>query len=59
MFRYKPRNPYLHTAPDGRALYPSVRATQNDQRMFEDKYELDTLFFVFYYQQGSFQQYLA
>lgn len=24
-----------------------------------DKYDLDTLFFIFYYQQGSYQQHLA
>jgi len=32
--------------------------TYEDAAMFE-KYDLDTLFFIFYYQQGSYQQHLA
>merc|ERR1712039_118087 len=57
--KYVPRNPYVHVDTRGNAAYP-MQPTRNyeDPAMFE-KYDLDTLFFIFYYQQGSYQQHLA
>lgn len=52
---YIARNPY-HT-PD-RFFGPVPSAVFEDPAIFE-KFEADTLFFIFYYQQGSYQQYLA
>ncbi|KAF9195449.1 proteinral negative regulator of transcription subunit 5 [Haplosporangium sp. Z 767] len=52
---YAPKNPYPtpsyypQTPPPG--LFESMA-------MFE-KFDIDTLFFIFYYQQGTYQQYLA
>ncbi|KAG0222574.1 general negative regulator of transcription subunit 5, partial [Actinomortierella wolfii] len=52
---YQPKNPYPtpsyypQTPPQG--LFDSAA-------MFE-KFDIDTLFFIFYYQQGTYQQYLA
>ena len=43
--------PGSHTAPRGCALAPQAAT-------FE-KFGTDTLFFIFYYQQGTYQQYLA
>ena len=49
-----PRNPYA-TPP----AFPSTPApTFDDAKVFE-KLGTDTLFFIFYYQQGTYQQYLA
>lgn len=53
---YVPRNPYL-TPPaffDG----PGPSPVFDDANIFE-KFNPDTLFFIFYYQQGTHQQYLA
>lgn len=57
--KYVPRNPYAHLDTRGNAAY-ATQPTRNydDPAMFE-KYDLDTLFFIFYYQQGSYQQHLA
>eukprot|EP00931_Biecheleriopsis_adriatica_P074247 TRINITY_DN48350_c0_g1_i1.p1 TRINITY_DN48350_c0_g1~~TRINITY_DN48350_c0_g1_i1.p1 ORF type:complete len:774 (-),score=220.35 TRINITY_DN48350_c0_g1_i1:67-2388(-) len=57
--KYVPRNPYVHVDATGNAAY-HMQPTRNyeDPAMFE-KYDLDTLFFIFYYQQGSYQQHLA
>lgn len=52
---YTPRNPY--PTPD--AFYgPTPNPIFEDPAIFE-KFHLDALFFMFYYQQGSYQQYLA
>jgi CCR4-NOT transcription complex subunit 3 len=51
---YTPPNPYQ--TPD---YYPqSVHPAFNFPETFQ-KFETDTLFFIFYYQQASYQQYLA
>ncbi|CAE8587499.1 unnamed protein product [Polarella glacialis] len=57
--KYVPRNPYVHVDAAGSPAY-HMQPTRNyeDPAMFE-KYDLDTLFFIFYYQQGSYQQHLA
>lgn len=57
--KYVPRNPYVHLDSRGTGAYP-MQPTSNYEgpEMFE-KYDLDTLFFIFYYQQGSYQQHLA
>lgn len=57
--KYVPRNPYVHVDTRGNTAYP-MQPTRNYEgaEMFE-KYDLDTLFFIFYYQQGSYQQHLA
>lgn len=49
-----PRNPM-----DVPASFPSVPATVFDSREVFQQFDLDTLFFIFYYQQGTYQQYLA
>lgn len=58
--RYRPRNPYVHCNSAGKALYPTTNniSPEQQQQMFET-YDLDTLFFIFYYQQGTYQQHLA
>lgn len=57
--RFRPRNPYVHTDSEGNYLYPSEPNSDLEYpRMFE-KYDLDTLFFIFYYQQGTYHQHLA
>eukprot|EP01129_Flabellula_baltica_P009724 TRINITY_DN401_c0_g3_i1.p1 TRINITY_DN401_c0_g3~~TRINITY_DN401_c0_g3_i1.p1 ORF type:complete len:425 (-),score=112.75 TRINITY_DN401_c0_g3_i1:1-1275(-) len=53
--KYKPKYPYPHTPH----FFP-----QEPSRYFEDpslyeKFRSETLFFIFYYQQGTYQQYLA
>jgi CCR4-NOT transcription complex subunit 3 len=52
--RYVPRNPY--PAP---MAFPSVPTTLFDNAGIFEKLDVDSLFFIFYYQQGSYQQYLA
>lgn len=49
-----PRNPVV-TPPS----FPSVPAPVFDSRDVFAKFDPDTLFFIFYYQQGTHQQYLA
>lgn len=57
--RYMPRNPYVHMDSRNTVAYPEQPTrSYEDPAMFE-KYDLDTLFFIFYYQQGSYQQHLA
>jgi len=51
---YVPLNPY--TTPEGFTTKPLP--IFNDPTLFE-KMDVDTLFFIFYYQQGTYQQYLA
>lgn len=52
--QYVPRNPYNTPA----AFPASPAPVFDDPRVF-DKLTTDTLFFIFYYQQGTYQQYLA
>jgi len=52
--QYVPRNPY--NTP---AAFPSAPAAVFDDGRLYDKLTTDTLFFIFYYQQGTYQQYLA
>ncbi|CAG8676157.1 10546_t:CDS:2, partial [Ambispora gerdemannii] len=51
---YAPRNPY--PTPQ---YYPQAPLTIFDNPALFEKFDLDTLFFIFYYQQGTYQQYLA
>jgi CCR4-NOT transcription complex subunit 3 len=53
-FRYSPRNPGA-THP----LFPTQPAAIVDSAALYDRLPNDTLFLAFYYQQGSYQQYLA
>ncbi|CAK4082613.1 unnamed protein product [Aphanomyces euteiches] len=52
--RYVPRN--MYPTP---ASFPSVPAPLFENPAVFEKFDLDTLFFIFYYQQGTYQQYLA
>jgi CCR4-NOT transcription complex subunit 3 len=54
---YTPRNFYQHTHPS----YPTVPlfATQAENTAWFERLPMDTLFFVFYFQQGTYQQFLA
>ncbi|CAG8585363.1 23981_t:CDS:10, partial [Racocetra persica] len=51
---YAPRNPY-HTS----SYYPQTPPPIFDNPALFEKFDIDTLFFIFYYQQGTYQQYLA
>ncbi|KAI5280690.1 general negative regulator of transcription subunit 5 [Ascosphaera aggregata] len=52
---YRPTFPY-----DTPAHYPQEPlALFRDPRLFEGRLETDTLFYIFYYQQGTYYQYLA
>ncbi|KAF8939639.1 Not1 N-terminal domain, CCR4-Not complex component-domain-containing protein [Dissophora ornata] len=52
---YTPKNPYPTPS-----YYPQTppQGLFENPAMFE-KFDIDTLFFIFYYQQGTYQQYLA
>ncbi|KAF9575761.1 general negative regulator of transcription subunit 5 [Mortierella alpina] len=52
---YAPKNPYPTPS-----YYPQAQPTGlfESTAVFE-KFDIDTLFFIFYYQQGTYQQYLA
>ncbi|KAF8933276.1 Not1 N-terminal domain, CCR4-Not complex component-domain-containing protein [Dissophora ornata] len=52
---YAPKNPYPTPSYYPQAPPPGLF---DNPAMFE-KFDIDTLFFVFYYQQGTYQQYLA
>lgn len=52
--RYQSRNPF--NTP---ALFPQEPATIIQRQELYPKLDVDTLFFIFYFQQGSYQQYLA
>ncbi|OQS06048.1 hypothetical protein THRCLA_01891 [Thraustotheca clavata] len=52
--RYVPRNMYP-TPPS----FPNTPAPLFENPAVFEKFDLDTLFFIFYYQQGTYQQYLA
>ncbi|TDH64729.1 hypothetical protein CCR75_001376 [Bremia lactucae] len=52
--RYVPRN--LYPTP---ASFPATPSTLFSSAPIFEKLDVDTLFFIFYHQQGSYQQYLA
>jgi CCR4-NOT transcription complex subunit 3 len=52
--QYVPRNPYRTPAS-----FPSVPAAIFDDSAIFQKFSMDTLFFIFYFQQGTQHQYLA
>jgi CCR4-NOT transcription complex subunit 3 len=52
--QYVPRNPY--NAP---SQFPTQPSPLFENPAFFSKLSTDTLFFIFYYQQGTYQQYLA
>uniref|UniRef100_M4BBU7 NOT2/NOT3/NOT5 C-terminal domain-containing protein n=1 Tax=Hyaloperonospora arabidopsidis (strain Emoy2) TaxID=559515 RepID=M4BBU7_HYAAE len=52
--RYVPRN--LYPTPGS---FPATPSTLFSSAAIFEKLDVDTLFFIFYYQQGSYQQYLA
>lgn len=52
--RYVPRN--LYPTPPS---FPTTPTAFFEQPSAFEKLDVDTLFFIFYYQQGSYQQYLA
>jgi CCR4-NOT transcription complex subunit 3 len=51
---YTPRNPYR--TPES---FPVAPAKVLDEKSTFEKLDIDTLFFIFYFQQGTYQQYLA
>lgn len=57
LLQYVPRNVYAHTHP----TFPSAPqfTTQTEIADLFERLPMDTLFFVFYFQQGTYQQYLA
>jgi CCR4-NOT transcription complex subunit 3 len=52
---YTPQNPYPAMPPS----YPSTPSTLFDNPAIFEKLGTDALFFIFYYKQGTYQQYLA
>lgn len=52
--RYVPRNVYPTPA-----TFPTAPTSLFENAAIFEKLDVDTLFFMFYYQQGSYQQYLA
>ncbi|RKP25855.1 Not1 N-terminal domain, CCR4-Not complex component-domain-containing protein, partial [Syncephalis pseudoplumigaleata] len=52
--QYIPKN--VHPTP---AYYPTTPSPLFDNPLLFDKLSSDALFFIFYYQQGTYQQYLA
>lgn len=57
LLQYVPRNVYAHTHP----TFPSAPqfTTQSELADLFERLPMDTLFFVFYFQQGTYQQFLA
>ncbi|KAH8551471.1 Not1 N-terminal domain, CCR4-Not complex component-domain-containing protein [Umbelopsis sp. PMI_123] len=51
---YQPKNPYPTPS-----YYPQQPLAVFDNPAIFEKFDTDTLFFIFYYQQGTYQQYLA
>ncbi|KAI8097640.1 Not1 N-terminal domain, CCR4-Not complex component-domain-containing protein [Halteromyces radiatus] len=51
---YQPRMPYM--SPN---YYPQQPLAIFDNPVLFEKFDMDALFFIFYYQQGTYQQYLA
>lgn len=54
-YHYKPQSPYNYTP----AHYPQEPLTVFDDPRLYSRIETDTLFYAFYYRQGTYQQYLA
>lgn len=54
LVEYKPRTPVQTPSS-----FPTSPATNFDEAALFEKFDTDTLFFIFYYQQGTYQQYLA
>jgi len=49
---------YVPKTPQATPLYyPQVPSTVLDQAQLYEKLDIDTLFFIFYFQQGTYQQY--
>ena len=57
--RYSPTTHYVHKDPNGQPYYPVEPARSFDDPGAFERYDVDTLFFIFYYQQGTYQQDLA
>ena len=53
---FVPRNPYPRSLPKS---FPQMPAPVFDAPLVFGKFCTDTLFFIFYHQQGTYQQYLA
>ncbi len=51
---YVPKNPFPTPS-----YYPQAPATVFDNPALYSKFDVDTLFYIFYYQQGTYHQYLA
>jgi CCR4-NOT transcription complex subunit 3 len=51
---YTPRNPY--NTPE---FFPSTPVRVLADKNIYEKLDVDTLFFIFYFQQGTYQQYMA
>ncbi|CAM0135519.1 general negative regulator of transcription subunit 5 [Umbelopsis sp. WA50703] len=51
---YQPKNPYPTPS-----YYPQQPLSVFDNPAIFEKFDTDALFFIFYYQQGTYQQYLA
>ncbi|XP_010549612.1 PREDICTED: general negative regulator of transcription subunit 3 isoform X2 [Tarenaya hassleriana] len=56
---YSPRNPALTPASYPQVQAPIINNPLLWERFGSDAYGIDTLFFTFYYQQNTYQQYLA
>ncbi|KAG9535353.1 hypothetical protein KCU97_g23618, partial [Aureobasidium melanogenum] len=54
-YHYKPASPYAYTP----AHYPQEPLPVFDDPRLYSRIETDTLFYAFYYRQGTYQQYLA
>lgn len=55
-------NPSMHIPRNPASVpssFPSVAAPVFDSRTVFERFDIDTLFFIFYYQQGTYQQFLA
>ena len=51
--RYSPATPYIHRdAKTGQPLYPMEPVRAFDDPTVFERYDVDTLFFIFYFQQG-------
>ncbi|KAL9543775.1 hypothetical protein MBANPS3_007948 [Mucor bainieri] len=51
---YQPRNPFSNPS-----YYPQQPLIIFDNPVLYEKFDMNTLFYIFYYQQGTYQQYLA
>jgi CCR4-NOT transcription complex subunit 3 len=51
---YQPKYPYA--VPDS---FPQMPASEFDDSSLFEKFDVDSLFFIFYYQQGTYAQFLA